>query len=231
MLKASHRFLRHVLDSQDDIVGDIRHLSGEIILSSAYGLDIASKSDKYIRLAKEGVKPALPALIPGTYWVDFMPFLKYVPEWFPGAGFRRKANEWKRLTLAMRDTPFEVAKNEIEKGLPPPSFCLSSLQALDERLDIDQQEQDIKDAAGTLYGGGSDTTMASVANCILSLLNHPEALKKAHDEIDRVLKPGTLPDLEDEPSLPYITAIVKESSRWNISVPLGSFHPTCQHFR
>ena len=27
----------------------------------------------------------------GAFWVEFLPILKYVPSWFPGAGFQRKA--------------------------------------------------------------------------------------------------------------------------------------------
>lgn len=62
--------------------------------------------------------------------------------------------------------------------------------------------------------------MAAVANCILALLNHPEVLKKAYEEIDRAIKPGYLPDFDDQKSLPYISAIVKESSRWRDIAPL-----------
>lgn len=62
--------------------------------------------------------------------------------------------------------------------------------------------------------------MAAVANCILALLNHPEVLQKAYDEIDRVIKPGHLPDFDDQESLPYISAIVKESARWKDTAPL-----------
>jgi len=64
-------------------------------------------------------------------------------------------------------------------------------------------------------------TLASVACCIVALLDHPEVLKKAQAEIDSVLKPGTLPDFDDEASLPYINAIVKESMRLRDILPLG----------
>jgi len=63
--------------------------------------------------------------------------------------------------------------------------------------------------------------MASIGCCILALLNHPEVLKRAQAEIDSVLKPGTLPDFGDEDSLPYVTAIVKESMRLRDILPLG----------
>ena len=52
---------------------------------------------------------------------------------------------------------------------------------------------------------------------------YPEVQKKAQAEIDAVVGSNRLPDFHDRPSLPYINAIVKESSRWNIVAPLGSF--------
>ena len=50
---------------------------------------------------------------------------------------------------------------------------------------------------------------------------YPEVQKKAQAEIDTVVGQNRLPDFHDRPSLPYINAVVKESSRWNIAVPLG----------
>ena len=62
-----------------------------------------------------------------------------------------------------------------------------------------------------------------MTSCVLGLLEHPEIVKKAQAQIDGVIKLGHLPDLDDEPSLPYITAIVKEALRWRDVVPLGIF--------
>ena len=50
---------------------------------------------------------------------------------------------------------------------------------------------------------------------------YPEVQKKAQAEIDAVVGPNRLPDFRDRPSLPYINAVVKESSRWNLVAPLG----------
>lgn len=57
--------------------------------------------------------------------------------------------------------------------------------------------------------------------CLLGLLEHPEIVKKAQGQIDAVVKPGHLPDLDDEPSLPYITAIAREALRWRDVTPIG----------
>lgn len=83
------------------------------MLSATYGLEISSKHDKYITMAEAGLEPVLTALIPGTFLVDVIPALKYVPDWLPGAGFKRKAREWRQLALKMRDTPYEHAKRKV----------------------------------------------------------------------------------------------------------------------
>lgn len=94
--------------------------SGEVILSTTYGLDIALKDDKYIKLAKAGVDPVVPALNPGTYLVDVIPALKYVPDWMPGAGFKKTAKKCHLLAQAMKDSPFEAAQYEIVSSLVIP---------------------------------------------------------------------------------------------------------------
>ena len=55
----------------------------------------------------------------------------------------------------------------------------------------------------------------------LAMALHPEVQKKAQAEIDSVVGPNRLPDFHDRSSLPYINAVVKETSRWNIVAPLG----------
>ena len=50
---------------------------------------------------------------------------------------------------------------------------------------------------------------------------YPEVQKKAQAEIDAVVGPNRLPDFQDRPSLTYINAVVKESTRWNLVGPLG----------
>ncbi|KAJ2930298.1 hypothetical protein H1R20_g6807, partial [Candolleomyces eurysporus] len=85
-------------------------------------------------------------------------------------------------------------------------------------------EDVLRNTLAVLYAGGSDTSVSTMASCILGLLEHPEVLKKAQVQIDSVVKPGHLPDLDDEPSLPYITAIVKEALRWREVTPFGGLH-------
>ena len=43
---------------------------------------------------------------------------------------------------------------------------------------------------------------------------HPEAQRKAQDELDRVVGLDRLPTFEDREQLPYVEALVTEVLRW-----------------
>jgi len=49
-------------------------------------------------------------------------------------------------------------------------------------------------------------------------------LQRARKDLDSVVKPGHLPDFDDEESLPFITAIVKETLRWRDVTPFAIPH-------
>jgi len=56
------------------------------------------------------------ASVPGTYCVDFIPILKYVPAWVPGAGFQRVAQEYKILGQKLRNEPFEATEQHMVRN-------------------------------------------------------------------------------------------------------------------
>jgi hypothetical protein len=57
---------------------------------------------------------------------------------------------------------------------------------------------------------GSDTTSMTLNSLILGLTAYPRVVKKAHEELDRVVGTSRMPTFEDAKNLPYIRAIVKE---------------------
>ena len=75
--------------------------------------------------------------------------------------------------------------------------------------------------------------MSAIASCVLGLVTHPEVLRKAQAEIDATVGSDHLPDFDDFDSLPYITAIAKETLRWRDVVPIGGcifvFQPKIHH--
>ncbi|KAJ7251350.1 cytochrome P450, partial [Mycena rebaudengoi] len=65
-------------------------------------------------------------------------------------------------------------------------------------------------------------TSAALGTFILVMLANPDAQKRAQEEIDAVVHEGHLPSFDDEESLPYVSAPVKEVLRWKPSAtPIG----------
>ena len=87
-----------------------------------------------------------------------------------------------------------------------------------------------------------EKTVSAMQSAVLAMVLNPSVLKRAQEEIDRVIGSGRLPSLEDRPLLPYIEGIVREANRcactientkihdsvtsyrWNPVVPTGQFH-------
>ncbi|KAI0631992.1 cytochrome P450 [Trametes polyzona] len=53
---------------------------------------------------------------------------------------------------------------------------------------------------------------------------HPDARRKAQEELDRVVGPHRLPDLDDRDALVYINAVIKEVVRWHIVLAVSVPH-------
>ncbi|TFK25336.1 cytochrome P450 [Coprinopsis marcescibilis] len=225
IMKATHNLLNRFLKYPHSPVENLRHLVAESILSIAYGINVQEENDPFVKLAEDAVAPLLAAAIPGTFAVDFFPWLKYVPEWVPGASFKRKAREWKHLSLGLLDKPYQATKDAMASGTASMSFVFESLEKLEAGTSDDAYQEDyIKRTAGTMYTAGTDTTSSAIANCILALLQHPEVLAKAQKELDSVVKPGRLPDYDDQDAMPYVTAMVKEILRYRVIVPMAIPH-------
>jgi hypothetical protein len=54
---------------------------------------------------------------------------------------------------------------------------------------------------------------STIMTFIAAMILYPEAQRKAHEEINRVIGQDKLPDFSDRASLPYSEAIVYETMR------------------
>jgi cytochrome P450 len=62
----------------------------------------------------------------------------------------------------------------------------------------------IKDSTATLYLGGSDTTVSASISFFFAMLVYPDVQRKSQQEIDRIIGPDRLPEIDDAPQLPYL---------------------------
>ena len=78
-----------------------------------YGISVQESNDPYISMAEVALHGITEAGIPGAFWVDLFPILKYVPRWFPGAGFQRKAAHWREAIDTMAERPFRHVQEQL----------------------------------------------------------------------------------------------------------------------
>lgn len=69
-------------------------------------------------------------------------------------------------------------------------------------------------------------TSGALVVFLLAMVLYPEVLARAQEEIDAVVGRDRMPSFEDQASLPYIDAVVREVLRWRVGVPLGSDLPS-----
>lgn len=113
--------------------------------------------------------------------------VKYIPYWFPGAGFKRKAKEWYKSSPAMLRTPYETTKEQIvglhllfilmmlSLSLSSPTMQLEGTarpsmmtQLLETHMDTDKRVKDEEINAGALAGSyaGLSITYSAILHLI-----------------------------------------------------------------
>ncbi|THG97876.1 hypothetical protein EW026_g4215 [Hermanssonia centrifuga] len=192
-------------------------MAGSIIMRITYGIEVLPTEDPYITTAEAALQSLAAA-------VDFIPALKYLPDWFPGAGFKKEAAAWRNPTRAMANVPFSEVQEALSNGTAVPSILSALLEKLDPNADNQRMEDRYRAAATTAYTGGSDTTVSSLGTFILAMMLYPTVQKRAREELDRVIGSDRLPSFEDELELPYVSAVVKEAFRWRTVLPLAVPH-------
>ncbi|KAJ5753209.1 hypothetical protein N7520_010126 [Penicillium odoratum] len=221
----AHRLLWRILKDQENLTQHIKTEAGAVILKIAYGYRIEPhKPDLLVDLVNLALEQFSVAATPGTWLVDMIPALRHVPAWFPGAGFKRTALEFRKSLEDVARKPYALVQQRIEDGKYEPSF-LSDILKLDGIPSSGSEEELVaRWTTASLYGAGADTTVSSVGAFFLAMALNPEVQHKAQAEIDRVIGSSRLPTAADRKSLPYVDAVVKEVFRWHTVIPMGLPH-------
>ncbi|XP_023730910.1 cytochrome P450 93A3 [Lactuca sativa] len=90
----------------------------------------------------------------------------------------------------------------------------------DENMEIKLSRDNIKAFILDIFGAGTDTSAITTEWALAELVNHPHIMKKAVEEIEKVVGKDRLLQESDIPNLPYLQAIVKESLRLHPTAPV-----------
>ncbi|KAF7341315.1 O-methylsterigmatocystin oxidoreductase [Mycena venus] len=191
-----------------------------VVAQIVAGHKISSDDDPYMRTTQALRESLGRSGVPGCTALDLLPFLKYLPAWFPGLPFGTIAKECRPPLQRLYDFPLQTVQGQMENGVAKPSFLLTQLERMKENPEP-RSYDDIKSAAAAMFGS---TIWSSVTVFILAMLLHPECQVKAQKEIDSVVGQSRLPDFEDRQHLPLVECIVQETLRWHPPTELGVPH-------
>ncbi|EMD37797.1 hypothetical protein CERSUDRAFT_154684 [Gelatoporia subvermispora B] len=218
-------FMSRLLRSPEQFIDHIHLMSGATMLDLTYALIPQSGEDRFVQLAEQANQVLGETANAGVYLVDAFPTLKHIPSWMPGAGFKRTAAKFRQISVGLLEEPFKDVKERISNGTVPDCAAVSLMETFGrDAEDAAHTEVVIKKTLASIHGAGADTTASTLSAFFLAMTLFPEVQYKAQRELDSVLSSGRFPELCDKPSLPYITAVVKESLRWKPVLPLDIVH-------
>ncbi|KAH7886958.1 cytochrome P450, partial [Phlebopus sp. FC_14] len=223
--RQGHRFLKRLLDTPLEFSDHVRWMAGAIILVISHGYDVRDKDDPYLQTAEDALRYFSLTTSAEPFLVDILPFLRYVPSWFPGASFHRIAKAGHKSLQEMTDKPYETVKAQMTEGIALPSF---TAELINSTTLTPEDEHMIKWAGHTFWIRYVVQTVAAGNVFFLLMSLHPKIQAKAQAEIDVVVGSDRLPTIRDRAHLPYVNALVVELLRWFAITPLGITHVTTE---
>ncbi len=191
------------------------------MLKMLYGYALSPHTpDSLVRLINKVMAEFGEAVVVGAWLVDMIPWLRFLPDWVPGTGFKQTARQWNKDCDEVMNVPADFVTQQMAQNAARPSYVERLLSADPD----DEDKKHIKQSAAALYAGGADSTAGGLSFFYLAMVAFPKVQVKAREEIDRVVGAGRLPGFQDRDSLPFVEAVVKETLRWQPLAPLGPPH-------
>ncbi|EJT98943.1 cytochrome P450 [Dacryopinax primogenitus] len=211
-----------ILASPDNYLNSINRAVSAIALRIAYGYEVQGKDDPLLAQVNKAADLVEQILLPGFFLVDVLPILRYLPEWLPGTGFLRLAKQYKGEYEDIRERSFRMTEKDIAKGTAKSSFVATLLEDLKSDKTISKEH--IMWGAMSFHTAGSGTTVTAIHNLLAALVLFPHTQAAAQMELDLVIGRSRPPRMDDRESLPYCSAMVDETLRWQPVAPFALLH-------
>ncbi|KAH9917073.1 cytochrome P450 [Fomitopsis serialis] len=212
-----------LLNDPEDFGTHIYRYFASFMLQYLYGHTLTSPDDEYYHVVEKAVEETMNFSTPGTLPVDLIPSLRYLPAWFPGAGFKQNAVWIKKTVRDAAQRTYDLAESMLTEDGIEASVISSLIKESSSKGTLDSEKPEIMMFGLALY---ADTTQTVLMVFLLAMVLYPDVYAKAQEEIDRVIGGARLPTFTDRDALPYLDCILKETYRY---VLLFWASPTCCH--
>jgi len=206
-----------LLSSPENYVAHLERYATSVVSIIGFGRRIASSQDPIITEVIALMHQTAGLNVPGKAFpmlLETFPALARVPTqyapWKHGMGSKKPHRG--------HDFFYSLAREANEK--PGHEDCYAKM-LFREREKYDLKNKEISALASNLFGAGSDTSSSTLITAILAMRAFPETLEAAWEELDRVVGSDRSPSFDDDASLPYMRAFVKEVFRWRSVAIIG----------
>ncbi|KAI3600344.1 cytochrome p450 [Moniliophthora roreri] len=212
-----------------------RRYANSVVMIAMYGERVhAVQGNESLSTVYEIMENITTISLPGSFLADTFTFLQYLPDVL--APWRAKAIKMHQKEIDLYGGFLKRIEADHKAGINRADcFVGKYLKAREASTDEVVSGGGVSPSGwirdlllayvgGSAIEAGSDTTASSIMLFILFMLWYPEVLKKAREEVDRVVGSDRLPTFEDEEQLPYVMACIKELLRCRPPTPLGVPH-------
>lgn len=100
-----------------------------------------------------------------------MSTVRYLPEWMPGADFKKTARLWKATLMEMAERPMQFVRKQMADNRHPPSYVSTLYEKVRAEGTVTQDDEDlIKWTAASMYAAGADTVRENMHPTSLPLI-------------------------------------------------------------
>ncbi|KAF8749675.1 cytochrome P450 [Rhizoctonia solani] len=220
--------------SKQDSVFEGARCNGIRHIPVAYGYQLQGLDDPFFKSAQEALENLCSAQMYTNFWVNIFPALSYVPDWFPGTGWKGTARKWREQKDKALNSTFQWTKEQVAAGSAKPSIVGALLNHhLTSKWAQDDREYRLKELGINLFAeflistwppGATETSGHTLLGFATAMVLNPEIQAKAQNEIDDVIGYLRLPKVEDQSRLPYVRNLILETLRWHPVLPIAIPH-------
>ncbi|KAI0773279.1 cytochrome P450 [Trametes elegans] len=216
-MQHAQRFILDLLDKHEDFFNHAKTYAASVIMTVTYGKTTTTTySDQEVQQINLVIARVGHAVVPGAYYVDAYPFLKYLP-WFTSELKRFDKEEPALYRSQVQGVKDRLAKNEVQ-----PFFTTSLLERQEE---FQRSDDELAHLARAMFGAGSDTVRTRILPVmIMAAATHPKLQAKVQAQLDAVVGRDRLPTFAHQAQLPEVYAYTQALHKWRPMTPMGFMH-------
>jgi cytochrome P450/NADPH-cytochrome P450 reductase len=139
----------------------------------------------------------------------------------PSLFYRSQDQKYDEDIKVLRDTAKEVLEARKAGKSDRRDLLAAMLEGADPKTGKHMSDDSIMDNLITFLIAGHETTSGLLSFAMYQLMKHPEAYRKAQQEVDSVVGKGQI-KVQHLSKLPYMNGVLRETLRLNSTIPAFS---------